>query len=584
MRKILPTVKKSKITLYTHHALPFQIPFITKETESWFMSCFINVFYRYEFPTFYDYTDYNVFYRDIMYRDSLTYSTALTLNSRENFFSFIGDEKYIYAWVDQYYISATPYYQIEHNIHPILIYGYDSSESVYLCRCFTAEKSVYDANVKCDEYHEALYNAGKNNDCINDDDVFCLFHVKPEVNANFIFENFIGELTDYTYGKGCNRGFYFSKNELFYDLEDYNKNVFGIQVTEIFLNFLKNGGGRCVDYRLLHMICENKRLIAERLQYIVNTQCIISDSLFSLVEQYKQLSQRYEQARLVSIKVGIKENKGDFLSSFLLDKEYTEELYFNLKKLYEEEYILLKKIILELGDCFVQNKFREMRIYKAEEHSSIKRISFKESRFIKNLVVFCTYSICRGKILIDNQEIQTNNFSMCGRMFHVFKINREINLCEFHSDTYDSEDNICFYVLGDSTSCATYEVSSTFSGENENNITVDNLVKLDNSFWCPEIMDNNPYIEINFNKDYPATAVFIHQHPLENRVEGIEIYTFSQKDKWKLVAIANGLLDKERIRVDFTELKAERFRIYFTNLVADQNGYSIPNITYAAIL
>lgn len=71
---------------------------------------------------------------------------------------------------------------------------------------------------------------------------------------------------------------------------------------------------------------------------------------------------------------------------------------------------------------------------------------------------------------------------MCGRMFHVFKINREINLCEFHSDTYDSEDNICFYVLGDLTSCATYEVSSTFSGENENNITVDNLVKLDNSF------------------------------------------------------------------------------------------------------
>lgn len=86
MRKILPTVKKSKITLYTHHALPLQIPFITKETESWFMSCFINVFYRYEFPTFYDYTDYNVFYRDIMYRDSLTYSTALTLNTRENFF------------------------------------------------------------------------------------------------------------------------------------------------------------------------------------------------------------------------------------------------------------------------------------------------------------------------------------------------------------------------------------------------------------------------------------------------------------------------------------------------------------------
>lgn len=128
------------MTLYTHHSLPLLIPFISPKTEGWYMNNFINIFYRYEYPSFYDYTDYKCFYSGIMDIDTFTYSTALCFNTIDFFTECISSNKYIYAWVDQFYISATPFYEKKHDIHPILIYGYDLKRSVYHCKCFVYKK------------------------------------------------------------------------------------------------------------------------------------------------------------------------------------------------------------------------------------------------------------------------------------------------------------------------------------------------------------------------------------------------------------------------------------------------------------
>lgn len=45
------------------------------------MNNFINIFYRYEHPTFYDYTDYKCFYSGIMDTDAFTFDTALQFNN-----------------------------------------------------------------------------------------------------------------------------------------------------------------------------------------------------------------------------------------------------------------------------------------------------------------------------------------------------------------------------------------------------------------------------------------------------------------------------------------------------------------------
>lgn len=209
----LPIQEKAEITLFTHHSLPLLIPFITPQTEGWYMNNFINIFYRYEHPTFYDYTDYKCFYSGIMDTDAFTFDTALQFNTTDFFKKCICSNKYIYAWVDQFFVSATPHHDREHNIHPILIYGFDEDREVYHCKCFCVERGVYSVDIAMEEYHKALEQAARIDLHINDDDVFCLFKIRDDIKYNFSIGSFVNELYDYTVGKGRCKEAYFFKNE-----------------------------------------------------------------------------------------------------------------------------------------------------------------------------------------------------------------------------------------------------------------------------------------------------------------------------------------------------------------------------------
>ena len=142
MKKILPVKAKCAVTLYPHHSLPLCIPCVNDGTIGWYMNNFINVFYRYEYPTVYDYTDYLCVYKGLLDIDSFTMSTALDCSNKDDFVKYINSHKYVYVWVDQYYIKATEYYQQEHNIHPVLVYGYDLNGGIYFCKCFSNQYTM----------------------------------------------------------------------------------------------------------------------------------------------------------------------------------------------------------------------------------------------------------------------------------------------------------------------------------------------------------------------------------------------------------------------------------------------------------
>ena len=130
----------------------------------------------------------------------------------------------------------------------------------------------------------------------------------------------------------------------------------------------------------------------------------------------------------------------------------------------------------------------------------------------------------------------------------------------------------------------TYKASSTYSGESGIVISVDNIIYYDGYFWCPEVSDNEPYIEIIFDEPHFISTAIIYQHFYERRIDGIEIRAYMHNEEWQTLAAADGLYGKGFIRLDFAATEAQKFRIYFTKLIADSNGYSIPNITYAVIL
>lgn len=63
MKQTLPekiTLKLNQnpeINLFTHHSLPLLIP-VSEEFDYWRLCNFINIFYHFDYPTSFDYTDY----------------------------------------------------------------------------------------------------------------------------------------------------------------------------------------------------------------------------------------------------------------------------------------------------------------------------------------------------------------------------------------------------------------------------------------------------------------------------------------------------------------------------------------------
>ena len=74
MKQTLPekiTLKLNQnpeINLFTHHSLPLLIP-VSEEFDYWRLCNFINIFYHFDYPTSFDYTDYHITEKKIIEKE-----------------------------------------------------------------------------------------------------------------------------------------------------------------------------------------------------------------------------------------------------------------------------------------------------------------------------------------------------------------------------------------------------------------------------------------------------------------------------------------------------------------------------------
>ena len=568
------------MTLYTHHSLPLLMPFISPKTEGWYMNNFINIFYRYEHPSFYDYTDYKCFYSGIMDIDTLTYSTALCFNTIGFFTKCISSNKYIYAWVDQFYISATPFYEKKHDIHPILIYGYDLKRSVYHCKCFSIERGVYSADVVMSEYHQALIKATEVDMHINDDDVFCIFKVRNDITCEFSLESFMSELNDYVTGRGKHKGAYFFKGEHIVDSKyHHDLSCYGLKVTELLADGLVAGHLRCFDYRMLHMVCENKKNILKRLQYITARYANYSISAFNqCVDEYEQIAGKYEKVRLLAMKKSISENHN------LYDISYSEEtarkLQLMLCELIGQERRVLKKILRELAGLHMSESFAHKNIYKVMPDQNGDCVFIDDDCHIEGIVLYAYDRTFMGTLVVDENTIQIED-TRAGNV-NYYPIHQNISKCIWHPSLpmHDDEDTI-MYVVKDWPDTSKYIPSTTYSTD-PLFIKVENLGEHTDSFWCPDVDDPEPFVELHYETPTIVDTLVIIQHYIEKRVADIQIEAWIDEG-WKALATQKDLDGRQVIRVRFDTITSDKFKVTFTKRIRSENGFDIPNILYMRV-
>lgn len=571
---------KADMTLYTHHSLPLLIPFISPQTEGWYMNNFINIFYRYEYPSFYDYADYKCFYSGIMDVDTLTYATALQFNTIDFFLKCISSDKYIYAWVDQYYISATPFYKTKHDVHPILVYGYDANRSVYHCKCFSIERGVYGADVVMSEYHQALIKATELHMHINDDDVFCLFKVRNDITCEFSLESFVSELNDYITGKGKHKGAYFFKGEHIVDSKyDYALSCYGLKVTELLADGLLARHLRCFDYRVLHMVCENKKNILKRLKYITARYANYNISVFNqCVDEYEQIADKYEKVRLLAMKKSISENHN------LYDINYSEKTARKLQSmLYEligQERCVLKKILRELAGLHMSESFAYKNIQKAMPDQNGDCVFVDHDCYIKGIVLYAYDRTFMGTLIVDENTIRIED-TRAGNVYY-YPIHQKISKCIWRPSLlmHDDEDAIMYVVKGWS-SISKYIPSTTYPTDPPF-IKADNLGEHADNFWCPDVNDPEPFVELHFETPTIVDTLVVIQHYVERRVAEIQIEAWVD-DGWKAISTPKQTDGQQIITVKFDTITNDKFKVKFTKRIRSKNGFDIPNILYMRV-
>lgn len=436
MRKLLDVCPNKDITLYTHHSIPLQIPIVKDNVKGWFMSCFINIMYRYEYPQYFDYTDYKIFYDYIFDKDVMTASFIPSINTKEHFSSFIEQDKYIYAWIDQFYISSTQYFDNEHNIHPVMIYGYDDEKDIYYCVGFSIRKSVYYLEVKRDEYHEALDKVLNVKKYINDDDYFCLFKIRSNTRSTFVLERFINELKNYIGGKGSSSTAYLARHEVLKTPEYYNRSVFGIEVTRSFCDILKNGMNdrRVFDYRVMHMICENKKLIFLRLQYL-EEMFALPDEAKQKISEYGKISNDYDAIRMLSYKYALSENGGKRALDMIKEKDHIESIYQKMMYLYKMEKEILRSLIPMLLKLEIKFRFPNFILHKIDSHNGELTATFEGEKQIIAMVICNDNGIYRGVIKAHGQEdFEYSLDASSAHLFYVVPIDNRVDICSYVSD------------------------------------------------------------------------------------------------------------------------------------------------------
>ena len=448
--KVLPTRENRAITLFTHHLLLLQIPIVEYGLEDWWMSNFINLHYRFECPTFYEYTDFEMFYKDLFDSSKLTFEDARRFNNPETFTEFIEQGKYIYAWIDNYYLGVSIHYQKRHDIHPILIYGYDNEQKVYYIKGFDTERSLFDARADFDQVHEALRKTGDQMPRVNNEDSVQIIKPKNFVkcdiwNYEYQYERVLSELYDYMTGRGKIEGVYFTLKEDNPQLFATNHSAFGLNVTELFRNGLVEKDLRLFDYRVAHMITENKWLIANRIVYFCN-KVDASHELRTLAVEYLKLAEAYGVIRQMYMKFSYEETEMRTFYPAPKKTEHIAKLVSKTDELLAKERDLLSSIYpLMISEYLTHVRFKGFdfikmnKVLNEDEEGVYYQFTCQSEYEAEGIAVFDIHKYVTGRYVFNDNEAIEIRARDLGNHFLVTKpldLLKTISSIKFYPDLW----------------------------------------------------------------------------------------------------------------------------------------------------
>ncbi|KOR89587.1 hypothetical protein [Paenibacillus solani] len=237
---------------------------------------------------------------------------------------------YCVVFLDESKLSPAASYQRDPFPHHLFLYGFDWEEKVFNASMFDHTGVYRNVQIPFQEFLEAVQSIRHLlQDSLTADHHTYFYKYEPHVSYSFDKMAAIDQLRDYLNGET-------HLNRINYNFD--NKEAFGINVysyLQMYFDAVESNDprlGERNDVRHLHALWEHKRMMSERIEYLVEEGMIPYDE--ELVEGYRDITKRAMKLRDQYIRHEIRE-----------DKEVFEKLRLRFEQFRNEEPALLKKLI-----------------------------------------------------------------------------------------------------------------------------------------------------------------------------------------------------------------------------------------------
>ncbi|MCR8645974.1 hypothetical protein NV379_25460 [Paenibacillus sp. N1-5-1-14] len=240
---------------------------------------------------------------------------------------------YCVVFVDEARLSPSAAYQQEPFPHHLFIYGFDLDDRVFHVSMFDRTGVYRNLRVSFEEFQDAVQSMRHLlREKLTADHHTYFYKYEPHSPYPFDKTAAIDQLRDYLNGET-------HLNRINYNPDEGE--AFGIKVydyLQMYYNAVQQGDSRLgyrVDVRHLHVLWEHKKMMSERIDYLIKQGMIPYDE--ELVEGYNDITKRALKLRDQYIRHEMRE-----------DQEIYERLRLRFDQFREEEPVLLQKLITML--------------------------------------------------------------------------------------------------------------------------------------------------------------------------------------------------------------------------------------------
>lgn len=361
----------------TYMLQPMGVLKATEETKDWYYENFINICCdNSQNPRFLNVGNgFMGWYLNVFEYSVSTYEDFPADKIVNRLKSELDKRNYAFIYLDEYYISAKKAYMRYAFRHQSLIYGYDETKQIFNAIAFDKTGHYAELEYSYEEVKKA-YVSGEDcqDELIIEPFGVAFFKVMPHFSHEISLKNIINTLYDY-----INESYPHDYRYTHANIVKRDKTIpqtqlpdvaFGLNVVREMANFIEQRAETNLNFghfKRVHFLYEHAQIIHERLIYY-KKRFSFDDSYDYVISEYSKLVQKYQQARLLFLKVNLSNNlKGNNLEN---QKKSMLKIAQIIKKIIPIEKAILRKAI-----CFLEKELNRQSSNNFNiEYSKLKPI------------------------------------------------------------------------------------------------------------------------------------------------------------------------------------------------------------------